>query len=61
MKVSSKARAKAARRRVIERRGAEMRAQAAGSDMTPEMRSDVHEELDRLPERFRGPIVLCHL
>ncbi len=29
--------------------------------MTPETRSEVHEELDRLPERFRAPIVLCHL
>src|SRR5262249_6172924 len=27
----------------------------------PETRADVHEELDRLPERFRAPIVLCHL
>ncbi len=61
LKVSSKARAQTARRRALERRGAEMRAQAAGSDRPGETRSEVCEELDRLPERFRSPIVLCHL
>src|SRR5262249_40412592 len=44
-----------------ERKGAEMRALAAGSDSTPQTRSVLYEELDRLPERFRAPIVLCHL
>ena len=61
VKVSSKARAQKVRRRALERRGAEMRAQAAGSDRPHENRSEVYEELDRLPERFRSPIVLCHL
>ena len=61
LKVSSKAQAQKARRRSIERRGAEMRAQAANSDGQHETRSGVYEELDRLPERFRSPIVLCHL
>ncbi len=61
LKVSAKARAQRARRRAIERRGAEMKAQAAGSDGLLETRSNVYEELERLPERFRSPIVLCHL
>src|SRR5262249_38741869 len=61
LKVSSKSRARSAHRRAIEREGAEMKALAAGSEMPPESRSELYEELDRLPERFRAPIVLCHL
>ncbi len=38
-----------------------MKAREAGSEMPPETRSDIHAELDRLPERLRAPIVLCHL
>ncbi len=61
LKVAARARVRAARRRAIEHRGAEMRAHAVGSEISPEARSEVHAELDRLPERFRAPIVLCHL
>ncbi len=61
LKVAARARVRAARRRAIEQRGAEMRAHAVGSEISPETRSEVHAELDRLPERFRAPIVLCHL
>ncbi len=61
LKVAAKARAQAARRRAIEQRGAEMKVREAGSEMPPETRSELHAELDRLPERLRAPIVLCHL
>jgi RNA polymerase sigma factor (sigma-70 family) len=61
LRVSSKARAQQARRRALERLGAEMRVQAADSDRSLEASAEVHEELDRVPERFRSPIVLCHL
>ncbi len=63
LRTAAKARTSAARRRAHERRAGEMRAReesdwSAGEDPSwPE----VHEELDRLPEKFREPIVLCHL
>jgi RNA polymerase sigma factor (sigma-70 family) len=61
LKVAAKRRAQAARRTAIERRGAEMKAHSAGSELSPEACSELYEELDRLPERFRAPIILCHL
>lgn len=61
LKVAAKRRAQAARRTVIEQRGAEMKAHSAGSGLSPEDRRELYQELDRLPERFRAPIVLCHL
>ncbi len=61
LKVAARARVRAARRRAVEQRGAEMKAHADRSDMPPETRSEVHAELERLPERYRAPIVLCHL
>ena len=63
LRTASKARTAAARRRVHERRAGEMRARAAYGRAPGEDPSwpEVHEELDRLPEKFREPIVLCHL
>jgi RNA polymerase sigma factor (sigma-70 family) len=61
LKVASKRRAQAAKRIAIEQRGAEMRAHSAGSELSPEVCTELYEELERLPERFRAPIVLCHL
>jgi len=62
-RVAGKARAGALRRRALERRLAGV-AVGETSDRAVE-RSDlasiVHEEVDRLPERYRGPIVLCDL
>lgn len=62
-RVASCARSAAARRRTHERRGAE-RAARPGADQESadeDDRSAVHEEVERLPERFRAPVVLCYL
>jgi RNA polymerase sigma factor (sigma-70 family) len=54
--------ASARRRRAFERRAAESRGQpiarASGSDGGCTV---LHEEIDRLPERYRIPVILCHL
>ncbi len=52
----------AARRQRIERRAAEManpieREEAGGADLIPAL----YEEVNRLPEKYRLPVVLCHL
>ena len=60
LRVSARAKVEAARRRVVERRGAEMNAQMQSSERE-ELSTALHEELSRLPEKYRSPIVLCHL
>jgi RNA polymerase sigma factor (sigma-70 family) len=61
-RVAACAKGAAARRRRHERRAAEGRPTTIAID---EQRADLgqvlHEELDRLPERYRAPIVLCYL
>jgi RNA polymerase sigma factor (sigma-70 family) len=63
LRTAAKARTAAARRRGHERRAGEMRARESSDRAPGEDPSwpEVHEELDRLPEKFREPIVLCHL
>jgi RNA polymerase sigma factor (sigma-70 family) len=60
-RVSAQARTDAARRRAHERRGGEMVARLVddgrGSGSSPEL----YEELERLPEKYRAPLVLCYL
>jgi RNA polymerase sigma factor (sigma-70 family) len=51
----------AARRRRHEQRAAEMEPASANGEGDHELASILHEELDRLPEKYRAPIVLCHL
>ena len=61
LRVAAKAKAKDARRRTIERRGGEMRA-STGSEKEPRGGwPELYEELNRLPERYRALLVLCHL
>jgi RNA polymerase sigma factor (sigma-70 family) len=60
-RVSLKARAGASRRRERERRGA-VRPDGAAEEAPPhEPPPGLLEELDRLPEKYRAPIVLCLL
>ncbi len=66
LRVASAARVAAARRRVFERRRAEMAARVSGSATShPFGAADLgpllHEEIGRLPERFRAAVILCHL
>ena len=62
-RIALRARAQEYRRRVVEQRAAEM---GTISDSDPrELDSDraaiLHEEIGRLPERFRIPLILCEL
>jgi RNA polymerase sigma factor (sigma-70 family) len=56
-----RARVNAARRRSHEREGVEMAAvQPSGEEAGTELRPAVHEEVNRLPEKYRAPVVLCY-
>jgi RNA polymerase sigma factor (sigma-70 family) len=59
-RVSAHARAASARRRVHERRSAERR-NLETRDEIPETWPELYEEIDRLSEKYRLPIVLHHL
>jgi RNA polymerase sigma factor (sigma-70 family) len=61
-RVATRARSTAARRRKHERRAAETRPNSAsgGNDWDGQM-AILHEEIERLPERCRVPVVLCDL
>ena len=62
LRVASCARSAALRRRKHERTAAEMRSDRICSIQNDEsIRMIVHSEIDRLPERYRRPIVLCCL
>ena len=60
LRVAAKSKAQSARRRSIERHGIEMKARTEELDLEC-LLAELHEELGRLPERYRAPIVLCHL
>jgi len=61
LRVAARARSAAARRRKLERNWAALRAVEAqgGTESPDDLEALVHEEIDRLPERFRAPVVLC--
>jgi RNA polymerase sigma factor (sigma-70 family) len=62
VRVAVRAKTAAARRTVCERRGAMMRVVGSvreGSEL--EAWAEVHEEIARLPARYRQPVVLCYL
>jgi RNA polymerase sigma factor (sigma-70 family) len=60
--VSRTARANASRRRAHERQAALLaQPTPAGDEAFPDWRPLLHEEVDRLPEKYRVPIVLCYL
>jgi serpin B len=61
-RVALDARASAARRRVHERQSAAMVVEEPPADTTwAEVRQILDEELCRLPEKYRAPLVLCYL
>src|SRR5262249_59078338 len=63
LRVAARARSAAARRRELERNWAALRAveTQGGADSPDDLEALVHEEIGRLPERFRAPVVLCYL
>ncbi|HZV05319.1 MAG TPA: sigma-70 family RNA polymerase sigma factor [Gemmataceae bacterium] len=61
-RVAMRARMHAARRHEREVRGVEMMAAEPDAEaIDPQLRPLLHEELNRLPEKYRSPLVLCYL
>jgi RNA polymerase sigma factor (sigma-70 family) len=61
LRVANKDRVKLLRRRAVERRAAEAPTLSEVGTDQAELRSVIDEEIQRLPERYRVPMVLCHL
>jgi RNA polymerase sigma factor (sigma-70 family) len=60
LRVATKAKVAAARRKAHERRAAEAAEARRGSE-DDKLGTTLHEEVDRLPTKYRAPIVLCYL
>jgi RNA polymerase sigma factor (sigma-70 family) len=62
LRVARRARCAAARRRAVENRRAEVMAGQlhAKQIATPESHFELYEEIERLPEKYKCPIVLCY-
>jgi RNA polymerase sigma factor (sigma-70 family) len=60
-RVARKAKAAASRRRDVERDAAGQRTAAGGDPDQAELRAVIDEEIRRLPDRYREPLVLCYL
>ncbi len=60
-KVASRIRTDAARRRERERKGAAMSVFSTDGTTHDDLGPALHEELNRLPEKYRAPVVLCDL
>jgi RNA polymerase sigma-70 factor (ECF subfamily) len=60
-RTAMKARAMSVKRRAKERRAGAMRPQAASSDDSDELLTQLDAALSRLPDKYRQPIVLCEL
>ena len=58
---AGRARETSARRRAAEKRAAEMAKPRIDSEDREELASVIHEEINRLPERYRSTVVLCDL
>jgi RNA polymerase sigma factor (sigma-70 family) len=59
-----RARSRSVRRRTQEKEAVEMSSQGHASESDPawrELRPVLHEEVNRLPERYRSAVVLCYL
>ena len=60
-RVSKKAKAQADRRRAVESRAAKLSEATAVDDDPDDLRSMIDQEIRRLPERYREPLILCYL
>ena len=60
-RVALRAKVDAARRHVVERKGAARVQDRTRAAELPSVDPALHEELMRLPEKYRAPIVLCYL
>jgi RNA polymerase sigma factor (sigma-70 family) len=60
-RVASQARLASSRRRTHERKAADLAAHFVTEPRWDELAEVLHEELDKLPERYRAPIVLCDM
>jgi len=61
-RLALKLRARAGRRPAVERSNLDLLQARPMDDLTwRELRVVLHEELDQLPEKYRSPLVLCHL
>jgi RNA polymerase sigma factor (sigma-70 family) len=60
-RVASSARSAASRRREHERKAADRADSFLAEPRWDDLAQVLHEEIDRLPERFRAPIVLCEM
>jgi len=60
-RAACRAKKAAARRRALEQRAAELAERRAGAPGRDELAALIHEEVDRLPERYRTAVVLCDL
>jgi RNA polymerase sigma factor (sigma-70 family) len=61
-RIALRAKTSAARKRTLERQGAEMSVTAVQYEAGwNELRPVLHEELSRLPDKYRTPVVLCYL
>ena len=61
-RTSLRARNRAARRRVIERTRADMSpTEFSPKQLEPEVRQMIQEELERMPESYRLPLMLCYM
>jgi RNA polymerase sigma factor (sigma-70 family) len=61
VRIATKAMVAAARRRKHEERGGEMAARREERPNPAESWAELHEQIERLPDRLRLPIVLCYL
>ncbi len=61
-KVAARLRGRAERRRTHEQPGLDLSTAAAvGERVGPDLRLVLHEEIRRLPDKYRAPVVLCYL
>ena len=60
-RVSSGARAAEGRRRALERRAAGRASRSAAEPPRDDLAPALHEEVERLPDRLKAPVVLCYL